>query len=612
MPLEPLGSEQAGQLAQEPAHHRTALVAPPAETGRGAEQPGRLPGVPLAQLRGRVQLGGRRQDAQVAERRSRPQHVPHRVPRTLDVAFRELQRTETPQDLDPQELLVEHGVAEFRQGPAEELPRGVRPAPGDGQLAETGGRQDLVLGHRVAHDVQRLTETGLGGAEVARTDLLHAQPEEYLDQVLRRADLPHRVLRLPQAGERGIVVTAERAELRQHHGELAGGPPVPEFPEQLQCCAQVFLRDGRVPGGLGGEAQSGDAGRARPGILVPDGPFGRLAEFAEPARHLPALGLDQGHQRIELHRPAVPGPFGGCAQSGLPVLVDGGGQDQPYGREQRRRRFRDPVAEAQQFLQPSARLGVPAAHHPVPAQGQSQPDGRVHVVTLDGPPQGGQRVVVLGVQPGDALRLLRSAQAGGRGLHEVEEVPGAGGLGPFRLARLDEPLPAVGACRLRHPVADGAAGVLPYLHEGLVGQGRQQVEDLVLGHLGVGADRHRGLRRHGARHRRHPSREDPFGVAEQVPAPVHHGPQGAVACAGRAAAVAEQAEAVVQAAGDLLDGHRAEPGGGQLDGQGETVQLAADLHDMGDVVRMEGEPGADQTGPVAEELDGGGVRRLLR
>ncbi|WP_228802916.1 hypothetical protein [Nocardia farcinica] len=49
----------------------------------------------------------------------------------------------------------------------------------------------------------------------------------------------------------------------------------------------------------------------------------------------------------------------------------------------------------------------------------------------------------------------------------------------------------------------------------------------------------------------------PFGVAEQFPTPVDHRPQRAVVPEGGAAAAGEQAETVVEAIGELVEGHGA-------------------------------------------------------
>src|SRR6185436_4526351 len=65
----------------------------------------------------------------------------------------------------------------------------------------------------------------------------------------------------------------------------------------------------------------------------------------------------------------------------------------------------------------------------------------------------------------------------------------------------------------------------------------------------------------------------------------------------------ENLEAVVEAPGELVGRHRAQAGGGELEGQRLAVQAAADLDDRGDVLRVDGEPGRRRGAAIGEELD---------
>ena len=118
----------------------------------------------------------------------------------------------------------------------------------------------------------------------------------------------------------------------------------------------------------------------------------------------------------------------------------------------------------------------------------------------------------------------------------------------------------------------------------------------------VVADGRRALRRHAAGEDREPLGERALGVGQQVPAPVDDGAQRAVARQRGAAAAGEQPEAVVEPRGDLSARHRAQPRGGQLDGQRQAVEPAADLDDRGDVVRVDGEAGRRRRAAVGEQL----------
>jgi hypothetical protein len=102
----------------------------------------------------------------------------------------------------------------------------------------------------------------------------------------------------------------------------------------------------------------------------------------------------------------------------------------------------------------------------------------------------------------------------------------------------------------------------------------------------------------GREDRQRPHRRLP-GRLEQVPAPVDHGLEGLVPLRGVAGPATEQAEAVLQAAGDLGHRHHPHPGRGQLDGQRQPVQVAADL---GHLVGGQVGAGAGRPGPLGEQL----------
>ena len=115
--------------------------------------------------------------------------------------------------------------------------------------------------------------------------------------------------------------------------------------------------------------------------------------------------------------------------------------------------------------------------------------------------------------------------------------------------------------------------------EGLVDQPAEHVEDLAGRHLVVGADRLGGGQLAAAGEHRQPGEQAAFVLEQQVVAPVHHRPQGLLAGQGGAGAPGEQPEAVVEPFGHGGQRQRAEAGGGELDGQGQAVQPAADVLD---------------------------------
>ncbi|HEY6312793.1 MAG TPA: ATP-binding cassette domain-containing protein, partial [Streptosporangiaceae bacterium] len=126
--------------------------------------------------------------------------------------------------------------------------------------------------------------------------------------------------------------------------------------------------------------------------------------------------------------------------------------------------------------------------------------------------------------------------------------------------------------------------VVPHDQQRLVGQRGQQVQDLVGTQARPGADLLGGLQGGAPGEDREAAPYRALGVVEQVPAPVHHRAQRLVPGHRGAAAAGQQAEPVPEAGRDLLRGHGAQPGRGQLDGQRHAVERAADRGHRGRVV----------------------------
>ena len=150
------------------------------------------------------------------------------------------------------------------------------------------------------------------------------------------------------------------------------------------------------------------------------------------------------------------------------------------------------------------------------------------------------------------------------------------------LPRLGQPFLAVGPDDLEHPVP---GRVVAHGQQRLFGQRGEQVQDPGGGQAGAGADLLGRLQGGAAGEDREPAPERALGVVEQVPAPVHHRAQRLVPGHRGAAAAAEQLEPVTKTSFDLLRGHGAQPGRGQLDGQRHAVERPADGRHGGRVVR---------------------------
>ena len=146
-------------------------------------------------------------------------------------------------------------------------------------------------------------------------------------------------------------------------------------------------------------------------------------------------------------------------------------------------------------------------------------------------------------------------------------------------ALLGQALDPVLADRLEHPVARRRR--VDDLQERAVDQRGEEVEDLARASRRGRPTALCGVTPPGKTASRSASVRS--ASVEQVPAPVDDGAQRAVARQRGAAAAGEQPEAVVEPPGELLERQRAQPRGGQLDGQRQAVEPAADLDDGGDV-----------------------------
>ncbi len=103
---------------------------------------------------------------------------------------------------------------------------------------------------------------------------------------------------------------------------------------------------------------------------------------------------------------------------------------------------------------------------------------------------------------------------------------------------------------------------------------------------------------------RQPGEQAAFVLEQQVVAPVHHRPERLLAGQGGAGTPGEQPEAVAEPFGQGGQRQRTETGGGELDGQGQAVEPAADVLD--DVARLPvcQEAGSHGPGAIGEQLDG--------
>jgi hypothetical protein len=210
------------------------------------------------------------------------------------------------------------------------------------------------------------------------------------------------------------------------------------------------------------------------------------------------------------------------------------------------------------------------------------------------------QVVLLGGQLAQPAALARGAQPRVGGLGQVQVAAGEGVPDPVLLASLGQPLQAVRAHGLEHPVprARHRVGALARGDNRLVDQAGQRWEHLLGGQQLIGADLLGHGQRGAGREDGEPAGQHLLVGGEQIPAPVDHGPERPVPRQRDPAAAGEQREPVVQPLGELGRGKGPQPDGRQLDGQRHPVQGPADPGHLVRVARAELEVGPRGNRPV--------------
>ena len=146
------------------------------------------------------------------------------------------------------------------------------------------------------------------------------------------------------------------------------------------------------------------------------------------------------------------------------------------------------------------------------------------------------------------------------------------------LAPFVEAFLAVLAQGLQQPVAGVGAAPVGDDH-GLVDQAAQQVADLVRSTRSSEHTASTAATSKPPANTANRSNSSRSSSVEQPVRPLHRRPQRLVPLQPAPAAAAQQPEAVVEPVGQVGEGHRPDPGGGQLDRQGEAVEPFADPGD---------------------------------
>ena len=174
--------------------------------------------------------------------------------------------------------------------------------------------------------------------------------------------------------------------------------------------------------------------------------------------------------------------------------------------------------------------------------------------------------------------------------------------GGLVVAGVGEPFGGELADGLQQPVAQGRPGWLGH-DQALVHQRTEQVGDVEQLDVTEAADRFGGVQIEGLGEHRQAPQQQLLGAVEQRIGPVDGRLQGLLPRQRGAASPGEQTETLVEAVGEAGERQRAQPGGGELDGQRQPVQPLADRHHQRDGRLIERQAGALRPGPVHEQRD---------
>ena len=156
---------------------------------------------------------------------------------------------------------------------------------------------------------------------------------------------------------------------------------------------------------------------------------------------------------------------------------------------------------------------------------------------------------------------------------------------------------------LQEPVADLVAAALGH-DEGLVDELADELEPVRVTVPGAPADDpDGGVDVEAVGEHRQRAQRRLLGTGQQVVAPIQRGAQRLLAGRSRAGTAGQQREAVAEPSRYLSDAEHPQSSRGQLEGQRDALQPAADLGDDGRVVLRQGELRTRLTGTIAEQLD---------
>ncbi len=235
---------------------------------------------------------------------------------------------------------------------------------------------------------------------------------------------------------------------------------------------------------------------------------------------------------------------------------------------------------------------------PVTPEGASEAEGVLNGrFLLGGEGEGVPEVIVFEDEGAHPARLFDTENASG-GPFGKERAPVAM-LGPdcFLLSRLNEFFRGEVADHFYHSIALGIVLIFE-ANERLIDEGGEEIGNGLIFRQGL-----RGGKRPTASKDRESGEEVLFLGSQGVVGPIEGGLEGLLPDNDGFAGGGEEGEIGLEPLGNFFQGHGANTGGGELDGERNAFEIGADLGDDGDVGGVNGEVRASGLGAFDEELD---------
>ncbi|OPZ86620.1 MAG: hypothetical protein BWY76_00859 [bacterium ADurb.Bin429] len=172
------------------------------------------------------------------------------------------------------------------------------------------------------------------------------------------------------------------------------------------------------------------------------------------------------------------------------------------------------------------------------------------------------------------------------------------------IIRFLQPFQRVLADGFQQGVAHLSFVIRQTVHQRLFYQARQESQYFPFLKRITSADLLRGIQRPPSDEDRQPAQHRLFDRRQQIVAPVNEGTQRLLSGKSAAIAARQQAEAVIQARGDLLERHGAHARGRQFNRQRDAVKVDAELRQRRRVSTRQFERGLHGKRAVHEETDG--------